>query len=80
MRTGTCGMPVASDAVVAEERGRRFAAYGKACRDWHKKLNLDDVDSDSVDLVGAEEDGIDKLEPTIIYAWATGYKQYIAER
>lgn len=60
--------------------GRRFAAYGKACRDWHKKLNLDDVDSDNADLVGAEEDGIDKLEPTIIYAWATGYKQYIAER
>ena len=27
LRTGTCGMPVASDAVVAEERGRRFAAY-----------------------------------------------------
>lgn len=60
--------------------GRKFAAYGKACRDWKKKLNLDDVDSDSADLVGADEDGDGKLEPTIIYAWATGYKQYIAER
>lgn len=59
--------------------GRRFSAYGKACRDWHRMLNLDDVDSDSADLVGADEDGMDKLEPSIIYAWVTGYKQYISE-
>lgn len=58
---------------------RRFVAYGKACKEWHKRLHLADVDSAEADLIGAE-DGGGKVEPEVIYAWSTGYRQYIADR
>lgn len=60
--------------------GRRFVAYGKACKEWHKKLHLEDVDSDSADLVGADGETGEKFDPVIYYAWRTGYSQYIMER
>lgn len=58
---------------------RRFVAYGKACKEWHKRLHLADVESAEADLIGAE-DGGGKVEPEVIYAWSTGYRQYIADR
>lgn len=58
---------------------RRLVAYGKACKEWNKKLNLEDIDGENADLVGADGQDGTKLEPVIYYAWRTGYSQYIAE-
>lgn len=58
---------------------RRLVAYGKACKEWHKRLHLGDVESAEADLIGLDEGG-GKVAPDVIYVWSTGYKQYIADR
>ncbi len=56
---------------------RRLVAYGGAMKEWHRKLNLDDeVDGDLVN-VGEGKNNSPIAEWEEIYAWHTGYSQYI---
>lgn len=56
---------------------RRLVAYGGLMKEWHQQLNLDDeVDGDLVN-VGEEETAAAVTDREVIYAWHTGYSQYI---
>lgn len=58
---------------------RRLIAYGKECKAWHKRLNLQDVDSESADLVTEDgETGAGEVAAREVYYWYTGYRQYRA--
>lgn len=53
---------------------RRFIGYGGIFADMHRKLHLDDEeDGDLVGAVGAD----DVQDEALVYAWHTGYCQYI---
>lgn len=55
---------------------RRFVAYGGIMKEWHKKLNLDDVEKG--DLINLNEEETEKEQNTdvISYIWQSGYNQY----
>lgn len=54
---------------------RRFIAFGGIFKDIHKQLNLDDVENG--DLVHTSDDGVDMSTDTVLYAWNSGYNQYV---
>lgn len=54
---------------------RRFIAFGGCFKEIHKKLNLDDVESG--DLVHTSDEAVDKTQERVLYAWHTGYNQYV---
>lgn len=62
------------DKVLAK---RRFSAMGGVMKDWHKRLNLDDMEDG--DLVEIDAEKIDKEDLSVyeIYSWKTGYSQYV---
>lgn len=57
---------------------RRLVAYGKQCKTWHKRLNLQDVDSDNADLVTEDGETGAEVVASEVYYWYTGYRQYRA--
>lgn len=55
---------------------RRFVAFGGVFKDIHKRLNLDDIDNG--DLVHTDDnDTPDVSKDTVLYAWHSGYNQYV---
>lgn len=56
---------------------RRFAAFGGIMKEWHKRLNLDDVETG--DLLHADDDLVakDDIFTYVSYFWFTGYRQYM---
>lgn len=60
-------------------KGRRLTAFGGRMKEHYMKLQLEDVESDSVDLVNVagESDLIDAVMVQI-YRWNVGFKQYIS--
>jgi len=59
-------------------RHKRLIAFGGILKEHHKLLNLQDVESDSVDLVHVGEDD-DAIEAVMvqIYRWNIGLRQYM---
>ena len=56
---------------------RRLVAFGGVMKEWHKKLNLDDeVDGDLIH-VGDDETNAEETDKEIVFAWHTGYSQYL---
>lgn len=56
---------------------RRLIAYGGELKEWHRRLNLDDEETG--DLIHAEDDtGDTPSGDELVFAWSTGYRQYIA--
>lgn len=59
-------------------RNKRLIAFGGILKEHHKKLNLQDVESDSVDLVhvGEENDTIEAVMVQV-FRWNVGLRQYV---
>ncbi len=59
---------------------RKFMTLGGILKDLHKKLNLVDLDDDS-DLVNVDDDSSmsEGTKERIVYAWHSGYKQYVRQ-
>lgn len=55
---------------------RRLVAFGGIIGDYHRRLQLDDPDSGDLVHIDPEQVGADPLE-RIVYAWHSGYRQYI---
>ena len=57
----------------------RLVGMGGVFKEWHKKLNLDDADSEKADLINTDIDKDDQITTDIIlkYNWHVGYKNYI---
>ena len=55
---------------------------GGLFKKYHKKLNLDDVDDDNVDLINTDSEEETELTTELIltYRWNVGYKNYILEK
>lgn len=73
------------DAVRALDRGlnnRRLVAYGGNMAEWHKRLNLTDVeDGDLINLDDDSGDGdVTKDCKIVVYRWYSGYRQYRKEQ
>lgn len=59
---------------------RRFIAYGGLFAEWHRKLNLTDVeDGDLVDTDNQDETA-DTTGVVVVYRWYSGYRQYRREQ
>lgn len=59
---------------------RRLVAYGGVMRDEHRRLHLDDVESgDLINTDGQPSLSIDPGTPVYLYAWHTGYRQYVRD-
>lgn len=58
---------------------KRLIGMGGLFKEYHKKLNLDDPDSENTNLVNTETETTDELTTNIIlkYSWHIGYKNYI---
>lgn len=58
---------------------RKLVAFGGIMLEYSKRLNLQDVDSDSIDLVNTGED-TDQIEmiATQLYRWNIGFNNYIS--
>lgn len=67
------------DTVATLDRAldkRRFISFGGVFKEIHKQLNLDDVEQG--DLVHENDTDLpDVSKDTVLYAWNTGYNQYI---
>ena len=59
-------------------RNKRLIAFGGILKEHHKLLNLQDVESDSVDLVhvGEENDTIEAVMVQV-FRWNVGLRQYV---
>ena len=55
---------------------RRFIAFGGIFKEIHKQLNLDDVENGDL-LPENDSDLPDLSQDTVLYAWNSGYNQYI---
>lgn len=64
------------DEVLAN---RRFVAFGGIFKEYHKKLNLDDVEEGDLLHVENEDKLTEEKQKLITYVWATGYNQYYQE-
>lgn len=60
----------------------RLIGMGGLFKKYHKKLNLDDVDDDNVDLINTDSEEETELTTELIltYRWNVGYKNYILEK
>ncbi len=58
---------------------RRFVAFGGLLKEFHKKLNLEDVEDGDLVNVGEEEEAASDKGKEIYYFWHTGYCQYLLE-
>jgi replication protein len=58
---------------------RRFISFGGVFKEIHKQLNLDDVEQG--DLVHENDSELpDVSKDTVLYAWNTGYNQYVRSK
>ncbi len=58
---------------------RRFISFGGIFKEIHKQLNLDDVDQG--DLIHENDGEIPNVSrDTVLYAWNTGYNQYVRSK
>jgi plasmid rolling circle replication initiator protein Rep len=55
---------------------RRFIGMGGIIKQYHKKLNLDDVEDGSLDNTTGEVNIYEK-EELLTFAWLSGYNQYV---
>jgi plasmid rolling circle replication initiator protein Rep len=55
---------------------RRLVAFGGLFKEWHKKLNLDDVVDGDLVHVDSECAEINENAPVLGYEWNVGYQQY----
>lgn len=56
---------------------RRLVAYGGVMKDWHRKLNLDDVIDGDLVNVGDDDNKLVTDEGRLLtYVWNVGYNQY----
>lgn len=55
---------------------RRLVAYGGAMKEWHKRLNLPDEEATDLVHIDGEQDSSETVRVEV-YAWHTGYQQYI---
>lgn len=61
--------------------GRRLIAFGGVMKEHHKKLNLDDeIDGNLINVDGTEKDDLSDREQRTVFAWLSGYSQYIRVR
>lgn len=58
---------------------RRFVSFGGILKEYHKKLNLDDVDDGDLLHVDDLTLSVDEKTTECFYVWNTGYRQYFAE-
>jgi len=75
--------PVLTDKTVIELdtalHHRRLIAFGGILKDEHKRLNLDDLNNEKIDLIHVDDDSVSGEVNYILenYKWNIGYSNYV---
>lgn len=63
-------------------KNKRLVGMGGIFKEYHKKLNLEDLNKDDIDLINTDNDDNDDLlnDDIYIYNWYCGFRNYFLEK